>query len=552
MSEGPANIAAKLTDVAKLRPDVPAIYFPEGRSPDGKRIYSHYTYAELDRESDRIAAGLEAVGIGRGIRTVLMVRPSLEFFALTFGIFKAGAVPVMVDPGLGRKNVKNCLVESEPEAFIGIPVAHAARLALGWGRPTLRRMVTVGRRWFWGGHTLEDVRRLGEAAGPYSMPATQPEDTAAILFTSGSTGPPKGVVYQHRHFLAQVDSIRQHYGIEQGEVDLPTFPLFALFDPALGMTTVIPDMDPTQPAHVDPKLIFEAIEDFGVTNMFGSPALLRTVGRYGAAHGTRLPTLRRIISSGAPVRADVMEPFLTMLEPDAAIHPSYGASECLPVTSISSHEVLNETRHMTDQGAGICVGRPVEGMDVHIIRITDTPIERWSQAEELPTGEIGEICVRGPVVTESYYRREESTALAKIEDEEGGLFHRMGDVGNLDAQGRLWFCGRKGHRVETAAGVLFSVPCENVFNPHAAVARTALVGVRVGGQTVPLLCVELEAEHRGTDPEVLMQELRALGAGVAHTRGIDRFMIHSGFPVDIRHNAKIGREALGRWAQGRL
>jgi olefin beta-lactone synthetase len=552
MSGEPANIAAKLTEVARSSPQAPAIHFPEGRSPSGERLYSHYTYAQLDLESDRIAAGLEAVGIGRGVRTVLMVRPSLEFFALTFGIFKAGAVPVMVDPGLGRKSVKNCLVESEPEAFIGIPVAHAARLALGWGRGTVERTVTVGRKWFWGGHTLEDVKRLGEAAGPYTMPLTQPEDTAAILFTSGSTGPPKGVVYEHRHFLAQVESIRKHYGIEPGEVDLPTFPLFALFDPALGMTTVIPDMDPTKPAQVDPTLIFEAIEDFGVTNMFGSPALLRTVGRYGEAHGTKLPTLRRIISSGAPVSAGVMEPFLTMLGPGAAIHPSYGATECLPVSSISSDEVLGETRHLTDKGAGICVGRPVTGMDVRIIRITDEPIERWSQAEEVPTGEIGEICVRGDVVTHSYFRREESTVLAKIADEEGGLFHRMGDVGNLDEQGRLWFCGRKRHRVETPAGVLYSVPCENVFNVHPKVARTALVGVSVSGQTVPLLCVELEDEHPDAEAPGLIDELRALGADVEHTRSIERFLIHPGFPVDIRHNAKIGRDTLSRWAQGRM
>ena len=184
--------------------------------------------------------------------------------------------------------------------FIGIPKAHAARTILGWARSTVRTKITVGKRLFWGGQTLRDVEQSGADADPAAVANTGADDIAAIVFTSGSTGPPKGVVYRHSNFAAQVDAIREAYGVERGWVNLPTFPLFALFDPALGMTTVVPEMDPTRPARVDPEKIISPIREFGVTTMFGSPALLDTVGRYGQKNGVKLPTIRRVISAGAP------------------------------------------------------------------------------------------------------------------------------------------------------------------------------------------------------------------------------------------------------------
>jgi acyl-coenzyme A synthetase/AMP-(fatty) acid ligase len=279
-----------------------------------------------------------------------MVKPSLELFALTLALFKLGAVPVMVDPGIGVRRMRRCLAESEPEAFIGVPEAHAARVVLGWARGTARISVTVGRRWFWGGPTLSELAARGRGGEPFAVAETGDDEAAAILFTSGSTGPPKGVVYQHGNFAAQVEAVRGLGTIERGEVDLPTFPLFALFDPALGMSAVIPEMDPTRPGDVDPRRIIEAAEEFGATNMFGSPALLDTVGRYGADHGVKLSTLRRVISAGAPVPAAVMKRFLGMLPQGAEVLTPYGATECLPVACISSREVLAETAARTDAG----------------------------------------------------------------------------------------------------------------------------------------------------------------------------------------------------------
>src|SRR5438094_563543 len=199
------------------------------------------------------------------MRTVLMVKPSLEFFALTFALFKLGAVIVLIDPGMGAKNLGFCLKEAEPEAFIGIPKAHLARLLYGWGRGAIRHLVTVGLRLGWGGNSLSQVRHFGTKGNQFRMTETAADETAAILFTSGSTGVAKGVVYTHGIFTAQVEMLKRMYNIEPGEVDLPTFPLFGLFAPALGMTAVIPEMDATRPGSVDPSKIVNTIRHFHVT-----------------------------------------------------------------------------------------------------------------------------------------------------------------------------------------------------------------------------------------------------------------------------------------------
>lgn len=545
------NIAAVLPQMARSQPHALAVVFPDGRDARGKVRYTHYTYRQLDRDSDLLAAGLESVGVGRGVRTALMVKPSLEFFALTFAIFKAGAVPVLVDPGLGIRNVRAALEQSEPKAFIGIPAAHGARAVFGWGRATVETLVTAGKPLFWGGKDLEQLRALGapRVAEGWTMAPTQADDVAAILFTSGSTGPPKGAVYTHGTFLAQVECIRRTYGIQPGEVDLPTFPLFALFDPALGMTTIVPDMDFTKPRHADPAKLLEAIDDWGVTNMFGSPALLDTLSRFGAVHQRKAESLKRVISAGAPVHATIIERVLSMLPAEARLHTPYGATESLPVASIDSETLLGETWALTNEGKGVCVGAPVPEAEVRIIGISDEPIEAWSDDLCLAAGEVGEIVVKSPMVTRAYMNRPEHTALAKMRDGTG-VRHRMGDLGYFDEAGRLWFCGRKAHRVQTPAGTLFTVPVEVWFNTHPAVFRTALVGLGAPGKQRPVLVVELEPGE--SDPGRVRGELLALATEKEHTRGIRDVLFHDGFPVDIRHNAKIDRPALAVWARKEL
>jgi len=549
--------------MAMRQPHTLAVVVPDGRNRGGRVRYTHMTYRQLDQDSDRIAHGFKAAGIVRGTRAVVMVRPSLDFFSLIFALFKAGIVPVLIDPGIGLRNLGRCCDEVAPEVFIGIPKALLARQLLGWGRRTVRRVIKVGSASAVGFgsevNTLDALRRKGaDARGQGLDPAPviallSPDDPAAILFTSGSTGPPKGAVYTHSIFQAQVEVFRTIYAIEPGEVDLCTFPLFALFAPALGMTAIVPDMDPTRPARVDPRKLFEAIDDFGVTNMFGSPALLRRLSQGAMAHSRRLPSLKRVISAGAPVSAATLEQVAHLLDQPAQVYTPYGATEALPVASIGSREILSETRQATDAGLGVCVGRPVTGMRARIIELSDEPIRFWSDDLLVPDGVIGEIVVTGPVVTREYYNRPEATKLAKIVDPDGrGFHHRMGDAGYCDAQGRIWFCGRKSHRVVLEQETLFTIPCEAVFNTHPAVARTALVGIKRHGQVVPVICVELLARQSARERRRIARELLERGGAYPHTRWIQTVLFHPSFPVDIRHNAKIFREKLADWASRRL
>jgi acyl-CoA synthetase (AMP-forming)/AMP-acid ligase II len=541
----PCNIAAALPRLARERPDQVAMRCP-GR--DGRYDLA-LTYAQLDARSDAIAAGLALHDVSRGARVVVMLRPTPDFFLTMFALFKAGVVPVLVDPGIDKRALKQCLDEAQPHAFIGVPLAHAARLVLHWA-PSARVHVTSAARPWLADVTLAQLERDGHGAGA-QLADTQADEMAAILFTSGSTGVPKGVVYRHRHFVAQVDMLRNAFGIVPGGIDLPTFPPFALFDPALGLTSIIPDMDPTRPARADPRKLLRAIERFGVDQLFGSPALMAVLAR----HGARLPTLRRVTSAGAPVPADVIATMRSLLPDEARFWTPYGATECLPVAVIEGRE-LEAMRERTAQGAGTCVGRPVPPNEVRIIGIDDAAIGAWSDALRVKPGQVGEITVAGPTVTDSYFNRDSATALAKIRERRGDdtrIVHRMGDLGYFDGDGRLWFCGRKSQRVIIdATTTLCTEQVEPIFNRHPDVQRTALVGIGPRDMQTPVLCVELKPGIARDQHARIAAELQHIGEGFVHTATVTRFLFHPRFPVDIRHNAKIGREHLGKWAQAQL
>jgi acyl-CoA synthetase (AMP-forming)/AMP-acid ligase II len=412
--------------------------------------------------------------------------------------------------------------------------------------------VTVGRRWFWGGPTLEELRRSSPDGAPVA--ATKACDPAAIIFTSGGTGPPKGVLYAHGNFNTQVDEIRDFFGICPHETDLAAFPLFALFNCVMGVTTVIPDMDAARPARVDPAMIVEMAHDWKATQAFGSPAVWNRVGRYCRERGVRLETVRRVLSSGAPVSVDVLAMMKDCIHPQGDMHTPYGATESLPVASIAASEVLGETAAKTRQGAGVCVGRKFAQIHWKVIRVVDGPLRSLEVAEELPPGEIGELIVQGPVVTRRYVTRIEANALGKIPDGTG-IWHRIGDTGYIDEQGRFWFCGRVAHRVLTAAGPMYTVCCEAIFNQHPDVFRSALVGVGPAGNQRPVIVLE---PHKGRMPRSaaaraqFLAEARQLGQSSPLTASIQDFLLHPAFPVDVRHNVKISRERLAVWAARRL
>jgi acyl-CoA synthetase (AMP-forming)/AMP-acid ligase II len=249
----------------------------------------------------------------------------------------------------------------------------------------------------------------------------------------------------------------------------------------------------------------------------------------------------------------VIEQLHRVLGPKADVHTPYGATECLPVTSIAGRELLGECSVLSRRGAGTCVGRPLPGVDLRIMPITDAPIARWSDDLLVPDGELGEIAVSGPVVTKEYFGLEDANKLAKIPDGRR-IWHRMGDVGYRDAQGRIWFCGRKSHRVVTVRGPMFTTRCEAIFNEHPHVYRSALVGVGSKGRQRPIIVIE---PLPGSFPSrsraaAFSEELLRLGRANDLTRPINAVLFHRGLPVDVRHNVKINREALATWAARRL
>jgi len=535
------NVGKQLSTMARDRPSQAAI-----RDPRHARAL---TFQQLEADSDLLASGFEQIGITPGTRAVLMVPPSLEFFSVTFALFKLGAVVVLIDPGMGIKSLGRRLGEAEPVAFIGTTKAHLARRLLGWAKGSVRLTIGVKSK-FLCNLSLSQIRDLAATEARPTASVPSPDDVAAIVFTSGSTGPAKGAVYTHGNFATQIAALKELFDIQSGEVDLSTFPLFGLYAPAMGMTAVIPDMDPTRPARASPRKILGAVRESRVTNLFGSPALIDRLGRY---QGGEFDSLLRIVSAGAPVAAKVIARLTTKLPRRTQVHTPYGATEALPIACIGSDEILSETRAMTDLGAGVCVGRPAPSTEIAIIPISDNPIKAWDESLRLPVGQIGEITAYGPQVTQEYFNRPDLTALAKIPDAvRGRAWHRMGDVGYLDEKGRLWMCGRKSQRVTTPNGPMFTISCEGIFNTHPAVFRSALVGVGRWGNHEPILCVELEPQYRNIDRIALTRELLAIGGKFDQTRPIRRILFHRGFPVDIRHNAKIGREKLAVWAARRL
>ena len=533
------NIAASLAYWAKETPSQSAII--------EMRNKTQVTFKQLDKETGLIASGLLQSGMKKGDRVLLMVPYGTQFVTLAFALFKAGAVPVLIDPGMGKKNVLHCIKQSEPRGMIAIPLAHAIKTLIPSAFKSIQLSVTVGRKWFWSGPTLDQVKRNGQT--DYQMGETLEDESAAVLFTSGSTGPAKGVLYTHGMFNQQTRVLREHFGILPGKKDLPTFPLFGLFNTGMGVTSIIPNMDPACPAKVNPENIIRPIQAHGITSSFGSPALWDKVSRYCKKNLVKLPSLRLILIAGAPVSGILLKRFETILDPSCKVLTPYGATEALPITSIERQEIINDTWAQSEKGKGTCIGRPVPEAEVKIIHILDKPILKWEDGLEIPKGQTGEIVVKAPWVTKTYLNCEDITHLTKIPDGET-FWHRMGDLGKLDEQNRLWFCGRKNHRVLTHAETLFTIPCEALFNKHPDVRRSALVGIGSGSYHEPVIIIEPEDKGRlNKDREIFIRELREIAATSPQTRVIKKILFHPDFPVDVRHNAKIFREKLTIWAE---
>lgn len=487
------------------------------------------------------------MGIGPGKRIGLLVRFGEDFITLVFALLKAGATMVLVDPGMGRKKLIKCLEATQPDGFVAIPMAHAIVKVLSSRFPKAKLNVMVGPRLpFLPSMTLAKLEASREA--DYRDPIQDWLAESAIIFTTGSTGPPKGVLYSHKTFISQIELISSHYGIERGGIDLSCFPLFGLFNAVMGTTTILPDMDPTRPADVDPPRLLDAIDHWQINQSFGSPALWNRLGRYCEQTGRKVPSLTRVLSAGAPVPPNVMQRMRNAIHPDAMFFTPYGATEALPIASIESRTVLGETAAMTRTGGGTCVGNRFPSIEWRVIKITDSPLTNIDETETVPTGEIGELVVTGPVISERYVTRTDQNALHKLNDH-GRVWHRMGDVGYLDSQDRFWFCGRKSHRVQTKLGTIFTEPIEGIANTHPKIYRSALVGTGNAPNQTPLLILEPSSKDSTEQEQQIVQEVQSILTNNDVSQSIQKVVVYpTKLPTDIRHNSKIFREQLTEWA----
>lgn len=533
------NIADLFSEIAVRHRDKAAVKYPRRRG--GRYHYDAMTFAQLNHLADRYAAGLYEMGFRRGHKTLLFVRPSLQFPALVFAVFKLGVLPVFIDPGMGRKNLLAAIEEVSPEGLIAEPEVHLLSFLFVRSFQSVKfRVTTKGSRLT----RCAGIAGMEKSKSSFESAQLEPDEMAAILFTSGGTGRPKGVVYTHRIYYEQTRLLQALFSLTDREIDLPGFPLFSLFTLCMGMTSCIPDMNPSKPAQANPQKLIQNIIDNQATFLAGSPAIWQNVADYCDQNGLTLPSVKYLVMFGAPVRNELHEKFSRIL-PNGTTYTPYGATECLPVSNISGKEILAQTALLTRQGRGTCVGKPVQGIDVAILEIRDEAISDIQDAKRLNPYAIGEIIVKGSVVTPSYYRSPAETALAKISDGTS-LWHRMGDLGYLDDQGRLWFCGRKTHRAETPQGLMCSVMCEAVFNAHEAVARSALIAWGRRGQQTAAIVIERNAKGKKMNKDVLAQELLTLAKANPLTAPIQSVHFCDRFPVDVRHNIKIDRLKLAQ------
>ncbi len=511
------NLAALLTAVES--PERPALIFT--RADDSPH---RITFNELNDLSARLAGGFQTMGLRAGDRAVVLASISLYLYASLIALFRLGAAAVFLDPQAGPRQLNQAAMLADAKAFIGTSKA----MWLRWLSPALRR---VPVRLLAEGHGPHSLNQLAQYAQPQSeLTDLPPETPALITFTGGSTDAagPRGVLRTHGLLAAQHAAITRAFPAQPGEVDLPAFPIVTLHNLASGLTSVIPDFPFRRPQAVRPEKILRQIETFGVTTASGSPAYWSRIAEHCLRHNLTLP-VRRIITGGAPVSPGLLEQ-LTRTAPRAEVLSVYGGTEAEPVAVMPAAVVIAETASLTANGAGIPLGYPVSDVRVRVLD---------SRGIQLNTREVGEIWVAGEHVARAYFANPRADAENKRHEADGCLWHRMGDVGYRDGQGRLWLAGRVNTVIKRAGRVLYPVLVEAALDTLPFIQRAALVGVpdsTLGERAV--LVVEL----RPNGPADWQSRLSAIC--VERDWPIDEVRAIPRLPVDARHNARIDYERL--------
>ena len=510
--------------------------------------YSQLRYQDLLGLIYQYERGLQELGLRPGDRALMLVPPGIDFVALAYAVMGRGAIPVLVDPGMGRENLVSVISSLRPNVFIGSPKAQLLRWIAPKAFDGLRFSVTATDWPLPGGPTLSFLRKF---ATTRPTPVSYGE-LALVAFTSGATGVPKGVEFTHTMLAETLRIFAGQFDLKPGSHDLPLLPIFSLFTVALGVIPVFPPLDPAAPLNVDPSRIVRLVRELGIRSSFGSPTLWRKIAEYCIRVGVTLPSLERVFIAGAPVPQGTLG-LLNKIMPNGMSFTPYGATEALPVSLISGAE-LAALQPETAQGGelGTCVGKPVNGLEIRVIETRDGIVRDISDATRCGPGEIGEIIVRGLNVSPRYLGNTAATERGKISDGET-LWHRMGDVGYLDRAGNLYYCGRCAHTVRVGARVYYSEPVELIFNQCDRVRRSALVALN-GGADVGVAIEPFPEFFPNTDVDrnVFEARLREHALKDPLTAQITKFFFHPSFPVDPRHNAKIFRDRLGSWATKEL
>lgn len=527
--------------VCKTRAKDDAVIVPSFQLGEVK--YAHTSFEDLHQLVNKYQRGLSELGLRSGDKVIMLVPPGREFVALSYAVAGRGAIPVFLDPGMGKDNLVRCINEIQPQAFIGSLKAQILRLIMRKSMRHLKFHLTVSPFPIGSKHVsfLEkfSAQPLSEAVAP---------EVALIAYTSGATGAPKGVLFTNEMIREQLRIFSEEFGLEAGKKDLPLLPIFSLFTVALGVCSVFPPIDVANPISLDTVKTLRLMHDFGINYSFGSPTLWNKIAEYCTRVSENLPSIEKVFMAGAPVSSEILQR-VKSIAPNGEAFTPYGSTEALPVSIISS-KAIQAFGEVTAHGGeiGTPLGKVVKGVTLRVIENVEGEIKDGSEMRDVTPFTIGEIVVNGQNVSRSYFERPAATHLAKVKDNTT-VWHRMGDMGYLDGEGNLFFCGRKAHIVRCNGRTYFSVPTERIFNAHPKVRRSALVSL-FGGKEVgivvephPRYFPESEAERMAFAAELL-----ELGRGASIAQGIHKFFFHPSFPVDARHNAKIFREQLGVWA----
>lgn len=541
------NVADQISTIAKELPNKRSVVATSGKDGFGQYRYVHYTFKQLEAKINSFSNALVDSGVKKGDKALLFVKPCLDFSALAFALFKVGAIPVFIDPGMGRKPFLEAIKNSKPKIIIGLPKVFVLKSLFPRVFKSVKIQFVYAKASFFG---VPSIIQKAKIKSPLFISSNvEPGDTAAILFTSGGTGKPKGVVYGHDIFIAQTKALQAEFSLTSDDIDVPGFPLFALFTLSMGMTSVIPDMDPSKPAKADPKALLQIIEDQSATFAAGSPAIWKKLGEYTSQNEITIPTLKYLVMFGAPIAPFMHRNFSNTLISGDTYTP-YGATESLPVANAKGSLILGRYENDILAGRGMYVGKAVPGVVVKIIEALDGPLENYNDAKFLGPNEIGEILVHSPTTTKSYYELPKASEEAKVWDENGRVWHRMGDMGFLDEDSSLWFCGRKAHVVKTVEKTFYSVQVEAVFNAHPQIEKCALIE-KEGGAALAIQRVDGKESLSPTLKNEFIKDLKELRDCKEHTQGVDRFFLLKEFPVDIRHNIKIDRKKVASLVNGK-